>query len=104
MSRWLSRTEELPPGTMLHGRYEIRYVVGSGGMGIVYRTWDTVQGTDTAVKELYPETCCKRGIDGKNVELFSKNAILQYQDWKKHFLLEADTMSGFSDCPNLLAS
>ncbi len=104
MSRWLSRTEELPPGTMLHGRYEIRYVVGSGGMGIVYRTWDTVQGTDTAVKELYPETCCKRGIDGKSVELFSKNAILQYQDWKKHFLLEADTMSGFSDCPNLLAS
>ena len=33
MSRWLSGTEELPPGTMLHGRYEIKDVVGSGGNG-----------------------------------------------------------------------
>ena len=104
MSGWLSGTEELPPGTMLHGRYEIRGVVGSGGMGIVYRTWDTVKRADTAVKELYPGSCCKRGIDGKSVELFSKNATLQYQDFRIHFLQEATAMTGFSGCPNLLVS
>ncbi len=104
MSRWLSGTEELPPGTMLHGRYEIRGVVGSGGMGIVYHTWDTVKRADTAVKELYPGSCCKRGIDGKSVELFSKNATLQYQDFRIHFLQEATAMTGFSSCPNLLVS
>jgi Tol biopolymer transport system component len=44
----------IPAGTRL-GPYEIRSMVGAGGMGEVYRARDTTLGRDVAIKILLPE-------------------------------------------------
>ena len=42
----------LQPGTSFAGRYEIKGVLGMGGMGVVYRAWDAELGELVAIKTL----------------------------------------------------
>ncbi|MCC7055200.1 MAG: protein kinase [Gemmatimonadaceae bacterium] len=45
----------MEPGAVLANRYRIESVIGSGGLGIVYRAHDRVVGESVAVKVLRPE-------------------------------------------------
>jgi formylglycine-generating enzyme required for sulfatase activity len=45
---------ELQPGTMLANRYEIKELIGQGGMGVVYRAFDKNRDEDIAIKLLLP--------------------------------------------------
>ena len=42
-------------GTVILGRYEVLSELGRGGMGVVYRCFDKISGTEVAVKMLPPE-------------------------------------------------
>jgi serine/threonine protein kinase len=54
--RWVSATEGTvygsndPSGRLVHGRYRLIAELGSGGMGVTYRAWDTQAGLPVVVK------------------------------------------------------
>lgn len=95
--------QALAPGTLLNHRYQVKSLLGHGGMGFVYSAYDQLTDTDIAIKELFPSACCHRIPGQKNVALYSKNAVLQYQDYKNYFIQEAKIMAKLNGCPNLVS-
>ncbi|MBN1262045.1 MAG: serine/threonine protein kinase, partial [Anaerolineae bacterium] len=51
----------LTPGQMLQNRYRIETSLGQGGMGAIYRAWDTRLDINVALKELVPQP----GLDAR---------------------------------------
>jgi len=47
--------EPLRPGATFAGRYEVKEIVGAGGMGVVYRAFDRELQEPVAIKTLRPE-------------------------------------------------
>ena len=45
----------LVTGQVVQGRYRVISLLGQGGMGSVYRAWDTRLGIPVAVKEMTPQ-------------------------------------------------
>ena len=48
-------TNRLPSGTRLNGIYEIDLLIGSGGMGEIYKSHEIQTGSPVAIKMLLPE-------------------------------------------------
>ncbi|HEY7195001.1 MAG TPA: protein kinase [Gemmatimonadales bacterium] len=47
--------EQLRPGGVFAGRYEVKEIVGAGGMGVVYRAFDRELQEPVAIKTLKPQ-------------------------------------------------
>jgi HAMP domain-containing protein/predicted Ser/Thr protein kinase len=61
----LSRTQPrdaLRPGTVFANRYEVKEVLGMGGMGVVYRAFDRELQEAVAIKTLRPEALAGGGV------------------------------------------
>jgi len=56
--------DQLRPGAVFAGRYEVKEILGAGGMGIVYRAFDRELQEPVAIKTLRPEA-----LAGGNVAL-----------------------------------
>lgn len=65
----------LAAGTVLSGRYEIRELVGMGGMGIVYRARDRRLDVEVAVKLLNAD----RAVDPETLQRFERELVLARQ-------------------------
>jgi serine/threonine protein kinase len=53
----------LTTGTVLQDRYRIVSLLGQGGMGAVYRAWDTRLNVPVALKEMVPQP----GLDARTL-------------------------------------
>src|SRR5688572_28532291 len=62
---------QLPPGTMVAGRYRIDGYLGAGGMGTVYRAHDSKDAGAVALKLIREDD-----TDGKMVERFRREGEL----------------------------
>ena len=52
----LMNTQEIVPGTLVHGRYSVRVRIGEGGGGIVYRAFDTSLESWVILKQIKDST------------------------------------------------
>src|SRR5881296_1466757 len=57
-----SRGDVLRPGTLFASRYEVKELLGTGGMGVVYRAFDRELQEAVAIKTLRPEAVAGDGV------------------------------------------
>lgn len=75
----------LRPGIVLHGRYEIKELLGIGGSAYVYQALDRLTGIKTAVKEYFPSGYVTRDADGRSCRLNSMNTVVPFDDGRQYF-------------------
>ena len=93
----------LKPGMIIGGRYAVGQVLGFGGFGVIYKTWDNVENKIIAVKEYYPSGMVTR-IPGKNeVKLLSNNRSEEFKEGKNRFINEAKNTAMFKEHNNIVS-
>lgn len=68
-------SEALPAGTFLCNRYRIDHILGQGGFGITYVSFDCLTQMPMAVKELFPSGYVTRGPDHKTLYVCGEKNI-----------------------------
>lgn len=76
---------DLPPGTLINGRYKLLKALGQGGFGITYIAWDYELGRNVAVKECFPVGICLREPEGGAVRPIRS-------EWEELYLHALDDM------------
>ena len=92
----------LPMGTVLHGRYLTGRVLGVGGFGITYLSWDLVLEIKVAVKEYLPSGLATRHADRYQVVLTGRRRE-DYENGMERFLEEARILARLQGTPNIVS-
>ena len=95
---------QIPPGSILGGRYLIGTSVGVGGFGITYRAWDNKLDKLVAIKEYYPSAngIVNRAPGQLAVIIYSGQRREEFIKGKERFLSEARNMARFNTHPNIV--
>lgn len=93
----------LPLNIVLHERYIVGKLLGAGGFGITYQSFDMKRKRICAIKEYVPINCALRNKKDE-VTLSASNAENKeiYDHGKKKFLGEADTLKRLHDIPDVV--
>jgi CheY-like chemotaxis protein/tRNA A-37 threonylcarbamoyl transferase component Bud32 len=85
-------TDALAPGAVLANRYEIRSVIGRGGMGVVYRAFDRELSEDIAIKTIRRDLLTTDPVLGEQLksEIRLARRISHRHVVRTHDLGEAD--------------
>ncbi len=92
----------LHPGCKLDERYIIGTVIGFGGFGITYSSWDEILGMVVAIKEFFPARLVSRIPGEMRVASFSGEKETQYSDQLARYLDEARNLAKCSECPHIV--
>lgn len=92
----------LSVGTRLNGRYMIGGVIGSGGFGITYISYDTKNEKIVAVKEYFPKTIAIRKADGSVCPIEKNNEEILIHGVQK-FYQEAEYVFQFNGNSNIVS-
>ncbi|HVX89754.1 MAG TPA: protein kinase [Gemmatimonadales bacterium] len=82
----------LMPGQTLANRYEIKEVLGAGGMGMVFRAWDRELQEVVAIKTLKPEVMDPSSIERFKQEIRLARKIAHRNVVRNYDLGESDGM------------
>lgn len=87
----------LPPETVLHGRYGLGALLGTGGFGHTYIAWDALLNKAVAIKEYAPKGLYHRDAEG-NLTPVEEDA---FQQGREDFWREAQTVYARFDVPGI---
>ncbi len=93
----------LAVGTILKGRYLIGKVIGKGGFGITYLTYDMRLEKTAAVKEYFPKGMAVRGADNISVEVLARQQQKAFSDGMEKMYREAALLSDFKENEDILS-
>ena len=93
---------QLPPGTLLAGRYLTGRVLGYGGFGVTYLGWDQMLEQKVAVKEYLPSEFATRMVGQCDVTIFSGNKAEQFEGGLHRFVEEAKRLAQFQSEPGIV--
>ncbi|MEO6068301.1 MAG: protein kinase [Gemmatimonadales bacterium] len=82
----------LMPGQTLANRYDIKEVLGAGGMGVVFRAWDRDLQESVAIKTLKPEVMDPQSIERFKQEIRLARKIAHRNVVRNYDLGESDGM------------
>jgi len=82
----------LMPGQTLSNRYEIKEILGAGGMGVVFRAWDRDLQEAVAIKTLKPEVMDPQSIERFKQEIRLARKISHRNVVRNYDLGESDGM------------
>lgn len=85
----------LPVGTLLNGRYRVQKVIGAGGFGITYKTFDEKTGTLKAVKEYYQSGVVNRIPGTAEVLIAAPKRADEFEYGRERLLREAKIVAKF---------
>ncbi len=83
------------PGVVLHNRFLIGRVLGSGGFGVTYLAWDFVLQQKVAVKEYLPSEFATRMLGQTQVTAYGGKKEEQFCDGMVRFVEEAKRLAKF---------
>ena len=94
---------QLPPRTVLDGRYLIGKALGQGGFGITYLAWDLNLECKLAVKEYFPRDICTRARDECTVQPVTQEDRKTFQGALKSFEEEGRALARFRNHPGVVS-
>lgn len=95
---------QLPPQTILNGKYLLGRVLGEGGFGITYLGWDLNLDMKVAIKEFYPTGFVTRETTHTStVTPFSGDKREAYSSGLDKFVGEAKSLAKFYNLPGIVS-
>lgn len=95
---------QLPPQTILNGKYLVGRVLGEGGFGITYLGWDLNLDMKVAIKEFYPSGFVTREVTTTaTVTPFSGDKGEAYLNGLDKFVGEAKSLAKFYNLPGIVS-
>lgn len=86
----------LQRNVILNDTYQVRQVLASSELAIVYAGRDKNTGAKIAIKEFFPQRLASRQSDKRGVYCSSRGFGGQYQELLASFLVEGELLSGLS--------
>ena len=90
----------LPLGSIIHGRYLIGRVLGEGGFGITYISYDLAEKKRVVLKELFPCYMVQRKPGTTSVSV--KGNPSEFNKNRDRFVQEAQLIYTFRDTPEIV--
>ena len=93
------------PGIVLNKKYVIGRVLGEGGFGITYMSYDMNTHKKYAMKEYYPSVFVQRNnqLDEKTVQPISQSTVLDFKEGMERYVKEAELLSRFYHLPGIVS-
>lgn len=91
----------LPPGTIIGDSYVVGKVLGHGGFGITYLSWDLELGIRIAIKEFLPDRVAGRDANHTAVNIYYGHNQL-FEDGLTKFQEEAQALAKFQQHPCII--